>query len=94
MFNTPPLFNPGDLSWLIKLTGTSIVIFTPGTTLKKSTWVGSSVKIWYSTSLGKTFWGLPSIFKVRIFDKKFSFSINVFNNFFDIVIFWFSSLPP
>ena len=43
IFKTPPLFKPGDLSWLIKFTGTSIFIFTPGKTLKKSTWVGSSL---------------------------------------------------
>ena len=94
IFNTPPLFNPGDFSWFIKLTGTSIVIFTPGNTLKKSTWVGSSLIIWYFTSLGKTFWGFPSTFRVIIFDKKFSFSIKALRNFLEIEIFWFWSFPP
>ena len=42
IFNTPPLFKPGDVSWLMNCTGTSILIFTPGTTLRKSIWVGSS----------------------------------------------------
>ena len=36
IFSTPPLFKPGDFSWLINCTGTSILIFTPGTTLRKS----------------------------------------------------------
>jgi hypothetical protein len=36
MFSTPPLFRPGEVSWLINTTGTSILIFTPGTTLRKS----------------------------------------------------------
>ena len=26
--------------------------------------------MWYLTSLGKTFWDLPSTFKLMIFDKK------------------------
>jgi hypothetical protein len=34
IFKTPPLFKPGDFSWLIKFTGTSILILTPGNTLK------------------------------------------------------------
>ena len=29
MFNTPPLFNPGESGWLINLTGISKIIFFP-----------------------------------------------------------------
>ena len=94
ILRTPPLFNPGDFSWLIKFTGTSILILTPGNTLRKSTWVGSSLKIWYFTSRGNTFWDFPSTFNVIIFDRKFSLSIRTFNNFLEIEIFWFWSLPP
>ena len=36
MFNTPPLFRPGDLSLLMNLTGISIITFAPLTILKKS----------------------------------------------------------
>ena len=45
IFNTPPLFKPGDFSVLIKLTGISIITLEPFTILKKSIWIGSSVKI-------------------------------------------------
>ena len=78
----------------MKFTGTSILILTPGKTLKKSTWIGSSLIIWYSTSLGNTFCGFPLTFNVIMLDKKFSFSIRFFNNFLEIEIFSFSSLPP
>ena len=94
MFNTPPLFNPGDFSWLMNWTGTSILILTPGTTLKKSTWIGSSVIMWYLISLGRTFWGFPSTFKVTILDKKFSLSIKVLSNFFEMDTFSFWASPP
>ena len=35
IFKTPPLLSPGDFSWFIKFTGTSILIFTPGSTLHR-----------------------------------------------------------
>ena len=83
IFKTPPLLSPGDFSWLINFTGISILILTPVTTLKKSTWIGSSVIMSYLISLGRTFWVLPSTFKVMMLDKKFSLSIKIFSvNFY------------
>ena len=81
MFNTPPLFNPGLVSLLINLTGISKIIFALLTILKKSTWIGLSLMGSKATSLGKTFIDFPSIFKLIMFDKKFSWSINVLTSF-------------
>ena len=55
ILSTPPLFNPGDYSLFINLTGISKAIFAPLTILKKSTCIGSSVIVSNFISLGKTF---------------------------------------
>ena len=46
MFNTPPLFNPGESEWFLNWTGISIAIFDPETTLIKSICIGSSETTW------------------------------------------------
>ena len=78
IFKTPPLFNPGDNSWFINLTGISKITFAPLTILKKSKCIGSSVTVSKSITLGKTFCSFPSILIEIIFDKIFS----LFNKFF------------
>lgn len=42
IFRTPPFFKPGDLSWLINLTGISKISFEPFAILIKSICIGSS----------------------------------------------------
>ena len=78
IFNTPPFFNPGDLSLLINLTGISKIILIPLTILKKSICKGSSVTGSKLISLGKTFSSFPLISKLILFDKKFSELIRFF----------------
>ena len=48
----------------------------------------------HAKSLGNTLIVSPSIFKLIIFDKKFSCSIKNLTCFFDSDTFWFSSVPP
>jgi len=94
MFNTPPLFKPGDASWLINLTGISKIIFAPFTILKKSTWIGLSLTVSKVISLGKTFCSFPSKFKEITFDRKFYFCIKALTSFFESEIFSLGFSPP
>ena len=94
MFNTPPLFKPGDSSLLINLTGISKIIFAPSTILKKSIWIGSSETVSNVISLGRTFCSLPSKFIEITFDRKLSLLIKIFTSFLEIEIFSLAVSPP
>ena len=94
MFNTPPLFNPGDNSLLINLTGISKIIFAPFTILKKSICVGSSEIVSKVISLGKTFCSFSSSLIEITLDKKFSLFIKFLTSCLDREIFSFAFSPP
>ena len=94
MFKTPPLFNPGDNSLFMNLTGISKIIFEPFTILKKSICVGSSEIVSKVISLGKTFCSFSlSLIEITL-DKKFSLLIKFLTSFFEREIFSFSFSPP
>ena len=60
MLRMPPRRRPGDISWLVKTTGTVTVTRVWPPTRIKSTCSGASVAGWYCTSRGRVRWTTPS----------------------------------